>query len=147
MRHDDQKAPYPVVDMVAGWIADWVNNHRLATGHDTSLARCSPEDVANVARELGLSSGELRELVRRGPDAAGQVREMLQALGVDPAALSDHDPLLMRDLQRLCSTCRDKTRCSHELADGTAKAHFHEFCPNSYTLDALLEERSKAPSA
>ena len=54
------------------------------------------------------------------------------------------EPLVMRDLQRLCTTCGDKGRCAHELADGTAAAHFHEFCPNAFTLDALFADKSVA---
>lgn len=138
--------PYPVVEMVINSIADWVTQYRSTAGHDTSLSRCDSNEVMAMAQDLGLSSGDLRALAERGPHAADLVHKLLGALGVDSAALSDKDPLVMRDLQRLCSTCQDKGRCSHELADGTAAAHFHEFCPNSFTIDALLADKNKTAS-
>jgi hypothetical protein len=68
---------------------------------------------------------------------------MLTALGVDAAALSQHDPLMMRDLERLCVSCTNKGKCAHELATGAASEHYDDFCPNAYTLDMLLAERKK----
>jgi hypothetical protein len=67
---------------------------------------------------------------------------MLPALGIDPRTLAESDPLVMRDLQRLCVACGTKNRCRHELDDLTASEHYHDFCPNAVTLDALLKERS-----
>ena len=68
-------------------------------------------------------------------------------LGVDAGALSDRDPMVMRDLERLCVSCTHKRKCAHELATGGAAEHFDEFCPNAYTLDMLLAERNRAPAA
>lgn len=93
-----------------------------------------------IAHDLGASPAELRQFVRKGPGAAGLLQKMLIALNVDPAALSSKELGTMRDLQRLCTMCAEKKRCAHELADGTAAAHFHEFCPNAHTLDALLNQ-------
>jgi hypothetical protein len=67
---------------------------------------------------------------------------MLITLNVDPDELECDNPAVMRDLQRLCITCANKARCQHELAAGTAAAHFHEFCPNAFTLDALFKRES-----
>ena len=147
MPNRDSLKPYPVVDMVLNSIAGWVTQYRSRIGHDTSLAQCSRDDVMAIAQDLGLSSGDLRALAERGPDAADLVQKLLLALGVDAEALTQKDPLVMRDLQRLCSTCGDKGRCHHELDDGTAAAHFHEFCPNSFTLDALLADKAKHDTA
>jgi hypothetical protein len=138
-----QQQDYPFVDMVLDSIAGWVTHYRANAGRDSGLGMCSRDEVNAIAHDIGLSEGELRDLANRGPNAAVQLKQMLQGLGVDAKALSEHDPLVMRDLQRLCSTCGDKRRCNHELADGTAAAHFHEFCPNSFTLDALLEDKNK----
>jgi hypothetical protein len=89
-----------------------------------------------IARDLRLTQGELQELARKAPNAADLLLKMLVALHV---ALENTDPHVMRDLRRLCTTCGAKKRCEHELADGTAGDHFREFCPNAFTLDALLE--------
>ena len=95
-----------------------------------------------MASDLGLSTGELKSLAAKWPDAADPLRKMLVGLGVDPNALAKADPAVMRDLQRLCVACDHKRRCRLELAKGTAAAHFHEFCPNAYTLDALFAQEA-----
>jgi hypothetical protein len=139
-----QDTSYPVVQMVLNSIADWVSRYREALGGAGDLGRCSPDEVSQIAKDLGVSAYELRSMVNKGPHAADLVQKMLVALKVDPKALAEHDPLVMRDLQRLCISCGDKNRCSNELAHGTAAEHFHEFCPNAMTLDALFAEKSLA---
>ena len=140
---DSTQPHYPVLDLVLNSIADWVNNYRYTVGAGGGLGRCDRDEVAQIASDIGISAGELQELSRKGPGSGDLLLKMLSALGVDPKALSDKEPLVMRDLQRLCTTCADKGRCSHELADGTAKVHFHEFCPNAFTIDALLADKDK----
>ncbi len=140
---DSTQPHYPVLDLVLNSIADWVNNYRYTVGAGGGLGRCDRDEVAQIASDIGISAGELQELSRKGPGSADLLLKMLSALGVDPKALSDKEPLVMRDLQRLCTTCADKGRCSHELADGTAKVHFHEFCPNAFTIDSLLANKDK----
>lgn len=142
---DSPKPAYPALDMVLNSIADWVNSHRFASGGEAGLSRCDRNEVMQIARDVGVTPDELHMLATRGPHSADLVTKMLVALGVDPQVLSDKEPLVMRDLQRLCSGCVDKGRCARELADGTAPAHFHEFCPNAYTLDALITDKDKPP--
>jgi len=140
---DTQQTSYPVVELVLNSIADWVSRYRDATGDAGDLARCSPEEVSQIARDLGVSSSELRELVSKGPHAADLVQKMLIALNVDPEVIASSDPLVMRDLQRLCVNCTDKKRCKTELANGTTVEHYHEFCPNALTLDTLFIKENK----
>ena len=64
---------------------------------------------------------------------------MLLALGVDPKALASQDPLLRRDLQRLCIVCGHKKQCQHELAAGTVPKNYPNFCPNAFTLETLFK--------
>jgi hypothetical protein len=142
MRNADVQQPaYPTVDYVLGAIADWINRYRGHFGTGAALGQCSPDDVQQIAHELGLSAGELRELAAKGPGAADLVHKMLLALNVDPDALAKSNAAVMRDLQRLCMNCSHKTQCRHELATGTA-AHFRDYCPNAYTLDALFKRQS-----
>jgi hypothetical protein len=101
-------------------IADWVGKYRRNFGLDSQFGLCTPDDVIRVARDLRVTPGELQELARKGPNAADLVLKMLVALHVDPKCLENTDPHVMRDLQRLCTTCGAKKRCEHELAEGTA---------------------------
>ena len=125
-------------------IAAWVGNYRRNFGLDSQFGLCTPDDVVRVARDLRLTPDELQALARKGPNAADLLLKMLVALHVDPKALENTDPHVMRDLQRLCTTCGAKKRCEHELADGTADNNFREFCPNAFTLDALLDRKGQS---
>jgi Family of unknown function (DUF6455) len=135
-----QPSSHSMVEQMLNSIADWVNRYREVLGRTNDLGQCSRDEVMQIAKDLGVSANELRELVAKGPHAADLVQKMLVALNVDPKAIAKSNPLVMRDLQRLCINCTDKKRCADELNKGTATAHFHEFCPNALTLDALFEQ-------
>jgi uncharacterized protein DUF6455 len=128
---------YPVVEALIDKVTTWMRQWKDANRASDELTRCGCEEVARIAHEFGLSSADLNELVRRGPDSATRLPQMLAALGIDGAAVSRDEPAVMRDLERLCSMCEHKRECSNELAAGRAKASYHEFCPNAETLDAL----------
>ena len=139
----DRESPqqhFPVVEAVLNTVADWVTRYRDAAGHTKDFGQCSPDDVRQIAHDLGMPAEELREIASKGPNAADLVSKMLIALKVDPGEIARTNPLVMRDLQRLCITCGDKKRCAHELANTTAAEQYHEFCPNALTLNALFQE-------
>ena len=145
MPNPETHAPkHPTVEAVAHAIADWVNKYRHKLGFYGGLEQCEPEEVQQIAKDLGISASELRAMASKGPGAADLLQKMLVALEVDPDALMKSDPATMRDLQRLCITCAHKKRCQHELAEGTAAEHFHEFCPNAFTLDAVFKQKAAA---
>ncbi len=146
MPDSDTRAPkHATIEAVAGAIAEWVSRYRLKLGGDSGLGLCAPADVKQMASDLGLSTGELKNLAAKGPDSADLLRKMLVALGVDPDTIAKADPAVMRDLQRLCVACDHKWKCRQELAKGTAAEHFHAFCPNAYTLDAVFAQEAAAP--
>lgn len=147
MPNSTQHTAYPVIEMVLGSIANWVSRYRDT--HANELGQCSPDEVREIASDLGVSASQLTELARKGPHAADLLKKMLVALKVDPELLAKNDPLVMRDLQWLCVHCGEKKRCGHEISDGTAATHFQEFCPNAMTLEALFNEKDRpaAPEA
>jgi len=134
---------YPVVELVLNSIANWVTRYRDAVGHSNELGQCSPDEVRQIAKDLGVPTSELHAIASKGPHAADLVQKMLIALRVDPKAVEKSNPLVMRDLQRLCITCGGKQHCAQELARGTAAEHYHEFCPNALTLDALFKQQNQ----
>jgi hypothetical protein len=134
---------YPTVELVLNAIAAWINKYRHMRGVHDELGQCTQEDVMSIARDLGVSVSELRGLAAKGPGATHALRKMLLALSVEPDALADNNPAVMRDMQRLCMACSHKDRCQHELAKGTAAKHFREFCPNAYTLEALFGQKER----
>lgn len=136
---------YPTVEFVLEAVAGWINKYRQAGSLHDELGHCSPEDVMEIAKDLGVPVSELRKLATKGPGAADLIKKMLIALRVDPHVLANTNPAVMRDLQRLCVVCSQKGRCEHELAKGTASEHLHEFCPNAFTLNALFKQKGSQP--
>ena len=140
---DSQPLSHPLFAGALNAIADWVNKYRQAIGTHGALGPCGPDDVKQIARDLGLPASEMREIMKKGPAGAALLQKMLVALQGDPKALAHSNPLVVRDLQRLCTTCGNQKRCAHELAAGTAAEHFHDFCPNAFTLDALFAQKDR----
>lgn len=139
MNTQPQEQPhYAGLEPILGTIAGWITKYRDSLQSRAELQRCGTEEVARIAHEMNVSPAELASLVSKGQNSALLLDKMLVALGLDREK-NKHlkDPRIMRDLQRLCFACDHKKQCAHELAAGTAKEHFHEFCPNAYTLDVL----------
>jgi hypothetical protein len=133
-----KNATYPGLELILNSVANWVMKYRYACGIRDQLIQCGPDDVASIARDLGLSANELETLASKGPEAANLLQKMLIALGVDSKSLAFEDPLIMRDLQRLCITCGHKGQCERDLAAGTAVENYKDYCPNAYGLDIVL---------
>ncbi|MBI3435520.1 MAG: hypothetical protein HY056_10650 [Proteobacteria bacterium] len=123
----------PFVSKIAAWLRHWRDNDRGADG----LNACGCTEVARIARDLGVSTSELRALARQGPDAAALLPRMLDALGIDAKAIARDEPGVMHDLQRLCGQCARKVECANDLAGGGAADNYRAYCPNAPTIEAL----------
>ena len=62
---------------------------------------------------------------------------MLAALGIDEDDLARTEPLVLRDMERVCSLCNHKRQCDRDLAAGTAAAHYEEYCRNAPTRSTV----------
>jgi pyrroloquinoline quinone (PQQ) biosynthesis protein C len=118
-----------------------MTKYRRARGLRNELMNCDADDVARIARDLKIQPAELATLAKKGPNSADLLQRLLVALGVDANGLEHDDPLVMRDLQRLCTTCAEKWQCRSDLANGVIAENFHDYCPNAYTLDAILKAK------
>lgn len=117
-----------------------INERVKARADQNALANCLSQELSGIASELGMSSSELLALSAKAPSAADEVRKMLIAIGIDPAHLTQNEPLVMRDLQRLCTTCTFKKKCNSDLINGKAAGNYRDYCPNAFTIDALIED-------
>jgi len=127
----------PILDA----IANWVKKYRQAVGLRGELANCGAEEVALIARDIGVSPEELRFAASKGPHAADELPKLLPALRVDPQKLASDDPAIMRSLERFCISCGHKNQCQHDLAAGTAVSHYRDYCPNAMSLDELFHSK------
>ena len=119
-------------------IANWVKKYREAIGVRGELVNCAPEQVAEIARDIGVSTEELKFALEKGSHGSDELPRLLRAIGVDPQKLSSTEPALMRSLERICITCGHKEQCQHNLAAGTAVRHYQYYCPNAVGLNAFL---------
>jgi len=142
MENRPAESLYSGFEGVFGAIARWVKNYRDTFDTGRQLGDCGPEEVAAIARDLMVGPRDLLMLTRRGPDGARLLGDLLKGLGVDPTALAQQDPVVMRDLQRLCIGCEYKRQCERDLADGKLTENYHDYCPNAYTLEMLFDHSS-----
>ena len=128
-----QDKPSSAVGRVVDVFGDWLKHRR-------ELREMREMDSANfsqIASELRMTSADLEALVRQGPHAADELPKMLVALGIDQDALARTEPLVLRDMERVCAMCSHKRQCDRDLAAGTAAAHYEEYCANALTIDSL----------
>jgi hypothetical protein len=102
------------------------------------IDRLGAAEARHLARDLGLSSDELRLLAATDKSSADLLGRRMETLGLEPARV---DSMVMRDLQRCCSKCRDKVLCIHELEDRPRQAAWPKYCPNEQTLADLIIEK------
>ena len=125
--------PYPVVQDLIESFASWLK-HRREMAEMRQLDRSEFDRIAN---DLRIAPDDLEELVRHGKHAADELPKMLEQLGISADALGRAQPLLLRDMERVCSLCGHKGQCDRDLADGTAAENYHGYCGNAATLESL----------
>jgi len=109
------------------------------------MRELEPSEFAAIARELSITPEDLDTLVHKGPQAVDELPKLPKALGIDETALARNQPLVLRDMERVCAACQQKHQCSRDLRDGTSAEHFDEYCLNASTIDALdRKQRNRA---
>jgi hypothetical protein len=134
----------PAFNSVIAAFRGWVRKRKLIRQCRQRLDVCDKDEIARIARDVGLSSSDLREMAELGPDAAKLVRDRMAALHLDADALAKSDPSTTRDLQRLCSSCVSKKRCQRDLLLVPNDPMWRHYCPNAGTLDTLQSEAANA---
>ena len=130
----------PTSNSFVAAVREWVRHRRLIRQCNARLAACGSDEIARIAHDVGLSPGDLRQMARRGPDAAQELLERMSALHLDAKALGKSEPATMRDMQRLCTNCIDKKQCQRDLMLTPNSPVWHHYCPNADTLDELQRE-------
>jgi transcriptional regulator with XRE-family HTH domain len=134
-----QSKPFTAVEMLISTFGDWLKHRRDLN----ELRQLNSAEFDRIAGELQVSPADLTELVRQGPHAADELPKLLKVLGIDETALVRTQPLVLRDMERVCALCQDKGQCDRDLAAGTAAEHYKGYCLNASTIDVLNQEESK----
>jgi hypothetical protein len=103
-----QDKPYPVVELLIETFGDWLKHRR-----------------------------ELNEMRQMDPADFDRIASELRALGIDQADLVRTEPLVLRDMERVCALCHHKRQCDRDLAAGTSAEQYEGYCPNAPTIDGL----------
>ena len=113
--------------------SDWLKHRRELN----EMRQLNMVEFDRIANDLRVTPGELNELVRQGPHAADELPRLLRVLGIDEEALARTQPLVLRDMERVCSLCQHKGECDRDLHDGTSAGHYQGYCPNAGTIETL----------
>lgn len=124
---------YPIVQNAINLFGDWLKHRQEMR----ELRDMNSGDFARIAQELSVTPDELDAVVRQGPHASDELPRLLKSLGIDAANLSRTQPLLQRDMVRVCASCQQKARCNHDLDAGTLAQRYEEYCPNAPAIDEL----------
>jgi hypothetical protein len=131
-----QEHPYPRVEQLINTFADWLKHRRELS----EIRQLDRTEFDRIASDLRVPPSALDTLVHRGPHAADELPLMLKALGIDHDDLARTQPLVLRDMERVCAMCANKRQCDRDLVAGTAGEHYEGYCLNAPTIDSL--ERS-----
>jgi hypothetical protein len=115
-----QEHPFPRVELLMSTFADWLKHRRELS----EIRQMDTTEFDRIAGDLRVSPGVLDTLVRQGPHASDELPMMLKALGIDEADLARTQPLVLRDMERVCTLCAHKRECDRDLAAGTAGEHY-----------------------
>ena len=133
-----QDHPYPRVEFLIDTFADWLKHRRELS----EVRQMDRSDFERIASDLRVSPGELDTLVDRGPHAADELPKLLKALGIDQSDLARTEPMVLRDMERVCALCHHKRECDRDLAAGTSAGHYEAYCLNAPTIDALTPRQA-----
>src|SRR5512145_1772905 len=79
-------------------LRDWWRRH-------SEFDTMDPEELERIAKDLGMTGPELKDLAARGPDAAHLLHERMHVLGLTKADVERVAQGLMRDMERTCACC------------------------------------------
>jgi uncharacterized protein YjiS (DUF1127 family) len=115
------------INLFGGWL-----QHRQEM---RELRDMNGGDFARIARDLCVSPAELDAVVRRGPHASDELPRLLKVLDIDEATLSRAQPVLRRDMVRVCAACQQKALCNYDLDAGTLAQRYEEYCHNAQAIE------------
>jgi hypothetical protein len=93
--------------------------------------------VDEIARDIGVTSDDLRRLDRMDEHSAMLMPQRLRHEGIDPAVIEAKWPSVWKDLQRVCGNCNSKDVCQAELEIAPDARDWRRYCSNAGTIRSL----------
>lgn len=131
-RHTPSRAEI-VVGMAGDAIRHWLDRRELA-----GFMQDFPDAADRLARDLNTDKATLLDVAGRGSEQPVLLGRRLKALGIDADKLRRAEPAVAQDLARCCTLCNCKSRCVRDLDRDPDKQDWQAYCPNTYTLMALV---------
>src|SRR6201996_8717548 len=100
-----------------------------AMARQREIMQLDTREIDAVARDLNLSSADFQALSFRPPGLPESLTMRLCDVGVSENELAVAHSDVLRDMERVCSQCRFKSRCARDLAHGR-RATPAKYCPN-----------------
>jgi hypothetical protein len=129
---------YPIVDKLFDVFGNWLKHRQDIR----ELRELDAGDFARIASELRVAPDDLDTFVRQGPRSADELPELLKALGINEKDLARTQPLVLRDMVRVCASCRQKRQCDRDLNAGTSAQNYGGYCLNAPTIEAIDQKAS-----
>ena len=118
--NDTQIKSYSIINKLVEVFGNWLR-HRQEIREIRDL---DSAEFANIAHDLCINPADLDTFVRQGPHAVDELPKLLMALGIDEKVLSRTQPLVLRDMARVCASCQQKHQCDRDLGAGTSATLF-----------------------
>jgi hypothetical protein len=110
---------------------------RFKGSSESDFGCCAEAEIERMAKDLRMSTSELRAVAKKGPKAADLLLRRMADLDLDPTEVARLEPAALRDLQRVCTLCKSHRRCAWDFARGASPPTWDRYCPNTDTLAAL----------
>jgi hypothetical protein len=127
------------VERLMRTFSDWLKLRQELS----EMRQLNAGEFDRIAGDLRVSPADLDELVRHGPHAADELPRLLKALGISEQDLARIEPMVLRDMERVCALCEHKRECDRDLDAGTSVERYEEYCLNAPTIDQLGKPAAK----
>jgi hypothetical protein len=103
----------------------------------SELDTMDSEELERIAKDLGMTGPEFKDLAARGPDAAHLLYERMHVLGLTKVDVERVAQGLMRDMERTCACCDEKGVCEKDLTARPDDPAWGGYCPNAAALTGV----------
>ncbi|WP_404367298.1 DUF6455 family protein [Marinobacter sp.] len=127
-----------VLDWSKHRLRQWFDNQALIRGLD----QWDSAELDRLLSESGLTRRGLNALLRGGDSSQPLMAQVMERFGVTEA-LSQQNFEVLRDVQRVCTTCPHKVQCRRLLKETEGSQPFRSFCLNAGTFEAFEESKNQ----